>query len=191
MVAATIRTIFAQPSGKQVREQLDNVAGLLRGEFPAVAELLLNAKADLTAFADFPLPHWQKDLVHQPPRTAQPRGQATHRRRRDLPQQRRSAAARCLRPDRSPRRMARQRPPLPVRRLHAAAHPATADRSRACEDTAVQDPQEAHRRYGIVALTRREPREELHHPRGRGHTRCQGDSRTAGQSHDHGCRSRV
>ena len=60
MVAATIRTIFAQPNSPKVREQLDNVADLLAGEFPAVAELLLNAKADLTAFADFPLAHWQK-----------------------------------------------------------------------------------------------------------------------------------
>jgi putative transposase len=60
MVAATIRTIFAQPNGPKVREQLDNVAGLLRGEFPAVADLLLDAKADLTAFADFPMAHWQK-----------------------------------------------------------------------------------------------------------------------------------
>jgi putative transposase len=60
MVAATIRTIFAQPNGPKVREQLDNVADLLRGEFPAVAELLCDAKADLTAFADFPLAHWQK-----------------------------------------------------------------------------------------------------------------------------------
>jgi putative transposase len=60
MVAATIRTIFAQPGGKQVREQLDNVADLLRREFPAVSDLLLDAKADLTAFADFPLAHWQK-----------------------------------------------------------------------------------------------------------------------------------
>jgi putative transposase len=60
MVAATIRTIFAQPNGPKVREQLDNVADLLSGEFPAVAQLLLDAKADLTAFADFPLAHWQK-----------------------------------------------------------------------------------------------------------------------------------
>ena len=60
MVAATIRTIFAQPNGTKVREQLDNVADLLCGEFPAVAQLLLDAKADLTAFADFPLAHWQK-----------------------------------------------------------------------------------------------------------------------------------
>jgi len=60
MVAATIRTVFAQPTGPKVREQLDDVAGLLRGEFPAVADLLLDAKADLTAFADFPMAHWQK-----------------------------------------------------------------------------------------------------------------------------------
>jgi putative transposase len=60
MVAATIRTIFAQPTGPKVREQLDNVADLLSGEFPAVAQLLLAAKSDLTAFADFPLAHWQK-----------------------------------------------------------------------------------------------------------------------------------
>jgi putative transposase len=33
---------------------------MLAGEFPAVAELLLDAKADLTAFADFPQAHWQK-----------------------------------------------------------------------------------------------------------------------------------
>ena len=60
MVAATIRTVFAQPTGPKVREQLDTVAGLLHGEFPAVAELLADAKADLTAFADFPMAHWQK-----------------------------------------------------------------------------------------------------------------------------------
>ncbi|MDP3713417.1 MAG: IS256 family transposase [Mycobacteriales bacterium] len=60
MVAATIRTVFAQPNGPKVRAQVDNVAGLLRGEFPAVADLLCDAKTDLTAFADFPLAHWQK-----------------------------------------------------------------------------------------------------------------------------------
>jgi putative transposase len=60
MVAATIRTIFAQPGPTEVRAQVDNVAHMLQGEFPAVAQLLLDAKADLTAFADFPLPHWRK-----------------------------------------------------------------------------------------------------------------------------------
>jgi putative transposase len=60
MVAATIRTIFAQPGPAEVRAQVDNVARMLQGEFPAVAQLLLDAKPDLTAFADFPLPHWRK-----------------------------------------------------------------------------------------------------------------------------------
>jgi putative transposase len=60
MVAATIRTIFAQPGPKEVRAQVDLVASMLTGQFPAVAQLLLDAKADVTAFADFPLPHWRK-----------------------------------------------------------------------------------------------------------------------------------
>jgi len=72
MVAATIRTIFAQPGGPKVREQLDNVAGLLRAEFPAVADLLLDAMADLTALADFPLPHWQKIWSTNPLSVIQP-----------------------------------------------------------------------------------------------------------------------
>jgi putative transposase len=60
MVAATIRTIFAQPTPDTVREHVDKVADTLAGRFPAVAELLLAAKADLTAFADFPQAHWRK-----------------------------------------------------------------------------------------------------------------------------------
>jgi putative transposase len=60
MVAATIRTIFAQPGQKEVRAQVDKVADMLTEQFPAVAQLLLDAKADLTAFSDFPRAHWQK-----------------------------------------------------------------------------------------------------------------------------------
>jgi putative transposase len=60
MVAATIRTIFAQPTPDSVRDHVDDVADTLAGRFPAVAELLREAKADLTAFADFPHAHWRK-----------------------------------------------------------------------------------------------------------------------------------
>ncbi len=60
MVAATIRTIFAQPTADTVREHVDEVAKTLAGRFPAVAELLRDAKADLTAFSDFPQAHWRK-----------------------------------------------------------------------------------------------------------------------------------
>jgi putative transposase len=60
MVAATIRTIFAQPTGKAVRAHLDTVVDTLRPQFPAAADLLAEAKTDLTAFADFPHAHWVK-----------------------------------------------------------------------------------------------------------------------------------
>lgn len=60
MVAAAIRTIFAQPDATLVRAQVDTVAGMLADQFPAVAALLTEAKADLTAFADFPRAHWRK-----------------------------------------------------------------------------------------------------------------------------------
>jgi putative transposase len=60
MVAATIRTIFAQPSADLVRSQLDTVADMLGRQFPKVRQMLIEAKEDLTAFADFPDRHWKK-----------------------------------------------------------------------------------------------------------------------------------
>lgn len=60
MVAATIRTIFAQPTAEAVRAQLDTVADMLGRQFPKVKTMLLEAKVDLTAFADFPERHWKK-----------------------------------------------------------------------------------------------------------------------------------
>jgi transposase-like protein len=60
MVAATIRTVFAQPTAEAVRAQLDTVADMLGRQFPKVRDMLLDAKEDLTAFADFPHQHWKK-----------------------------------------------------------------------------------------------------------------------------------
>ncbi|MEU6995442.1 IS256 family transposase [Streptomyces sp. NPDC046465] len=60
MVAATIRTIFAQPNAELVGQQLDTVADMLARQFPKVSEMLLEAKEDLTAFAVFPVQHWKK-----------------------------------------------------------------------------------------------------------------------------------
>ncbi|MEV7192254.1 IS256 family transposase [Streptomyces sp. NPDC093510] len=60
MVAATIRTIFAQTTAEQVRSQLDVVADMLGRQFPRVKSMLLEAAADITAFADFPSAHWKK-----------------------------------------------------------------------------------------------------------------------------------
>ncbi len=66
MVTATIGTIFAQSTAELVRAQVDTVADLLAPRFPAVAAMLGDAKADLTAFADFPDAHWRKIWSNNP-----------------------------------------------------------------------------------------------------------------------------
>ena len=60
MVAAMIRTIFAQPDAKHVERQLKEVATTLQRQFPQVADMLLDAAEDITAFRHFPVSHWQK-----------------------------------------------------------------------------------------------------------------------------------
>lgn len=59
-VTAMIRTIFHQPDAKAVRSQLHAVAEQLESAFPKVADMLLDAEADLTAFATFPKSHWRR-----------------------------------------------------------------------------------------------------------------------------------
>ena len=60
MVAAAIRTIFAQPDAEHVRAQLDEVARMLEGQFPDVTLMLRDATEDLLAFCGFPIAHWRK-----------------------------------------------------------------------------------------------------------------------------------
>ena len=60
MVAAAIRTIFCQPTGPGVRAHVETVAQTLDQQFPAAAELLRDARDEITAFADFPEAHWRK-----------------------------------------------------------------------------------------------------------------------------------
>jgi putative transposase len=60
MVAAAVRTIFAQPDAEHVREQLDVIATMLGRQFPKVEQMLREAAVDITAFADFPVSHWKK-----------------------------------------------------------------------------------------------------------------------------------
>jgi hypothetical protein len=54
MVAAAVRTIFAQP------DQFDVIAGMLGRQFPKVETMLRDAADDLTAFAGFPAEHRKK-----------------------------------------------------------------------------------------------------------------------------------
>ncbi len=60
MVAAAIRTIFAQPDAAHVRAQLDRDRRMLAAQFPDVAAMLADAREDLLAFAAFPVAHWKK-----------------------------------------------------------------------------------------------------------------------------------
>ena len=60
MVAAAIRTIFAQPDATHVESQLAEVTRMLRGQFPEVATMLADAAPDLLAFCAFPQAHWRK-----------------------------------------------------------------------------------------------------------------------------------
>lgn len=60
MVAAAIRTIFAQPDAASVDAQFDRIVATLKPQFPEVADMLVDAREDLVAFSAFPLGHWRK-----------------------------------------------------------------------------------------------------------------------------------
>ncbi len=60
MVAAAIRTVFAQPDAEHVHAQLDVIAGMLGRPFPQVETMLREAQEDLLAFTAFPIGHWKK-----------------------------------------------------------------------------------------------------------------------------------
>ena len=60
MVAAMIRTVFAQPDAAHVERQLKEVAATMKRQFSVVHEMLLDAAEDVTAFRHFPSNHWQK-----------------------------------------------------------------------------------------------------------------------------------
>jgi transposase-like protein len=60
MVAALVRTIFAQADKDAVEAQLDEVASRLAQQFPDVAAMLLDTREDVCAFAAFPRAHWTK-----------------------------------------------------------------------------------------------------------------------------------
>ena len=60
MVAAAIRTVFAQPDADHVRGQLEVIAAMLGRQFPEVEIMLRDAREDLLAFTGFPPAHWKK-----------------------------------------------------------------------------------------------------------------------------------
>ena len=104
-MAAAFRSIFALNTAEQVWARCDEVADMLTDRFPKAAALMADAKQDVLAFAMFPESHWRKIWSNNPLERLNKKNQTTHKRRWNLPQQRRSDPPdwRCAR--RSTRRM--------------------------------------------------------------------------------------
>ena len=65
-VNALVSTIFAQTSQEAVAAQYKHVVDSLREAFPEIAQMLIDAEPDLTAFAAFPREHWTKIWSNNP-----------------------------------------------------------------------------------------------------------------------------
>jgi putative transposase len=60
MISAAVRGIFSAASGEEARERLAEVVERLQPIAPKVAQLVLDAEADLLGFYAFPREHWSK-----------------------------------------------------------------------------------------------------------------------------------
>jgi transposase-like protein len=60
MIAAGVRTIFAQPDRKAAGQQLRYVAKTISTRWPKASQLLLKAEDDVLAFMAFPKAHWTR-----------------------------------------------------------------------------------------------------------------------------------
>lgn len=60
MVAAAVRTIFAQPNREAAGDQLAEVVAAMRPRWPEAAELLRQAENDILAYMAFPSEHWTR-----------------------------------------------------------------------------------------------------------------------------------
>jgi transposase-like protein len=66
MVAATIRTVFAQPDPTSAREQWRRVADGVRPRYARLADLLDEAEPDVLAYLAFPHEHWRQIWSNNP-----------------------------------------------------------------------------------------------------------------------------
>jgi putative transposase len=66
LVATLVRTVFAQPDAASTCAQHARIVEQLQERFPAAAELLADAAAELLAFTAFPKEHWQQIWSNNP-----------------------------------------------------------------------------------------------------------------------------
>jgi putative transposase len=57
MVAATLRTIFAQPDLESARDAVERIARLFEKRYPKLVEVLREAETDILAYYSFPVEH--------------------------------------------------------------------------------------------------------------------------------------
>jgi putative transposase len=60
MVAAAVRTIFAQPNRQAAGQQLQEVVHALEGRWPGAVRTLREAEEDILAYMAFPQEHWTR-----------------------------------------------------------------------------------------------------------------------------------
>ena len=60
MVAAALRTIFAQPNREAASQQLQVVAQAMKPRWPRAAQMLTEAEDDILAYMAFPQEHWTR-----------------------------------------------------------------------------------------------------------------------------------
>jgi putative transposase len=60
IVAAALRTIFAQPDREAAGQQLLEVVQAMQARWPKAAELLAEAEEDVLAYMSFPAEHWTR-----------------------------------------------------------------------------------------------------------------------------------
>jgi putative transposase len=66
LVATLVRTVFAQPDAASTWTQHARIVDQLTERFPAAAELLAEAAAELLAFTAFPQEHWRQIWSNNP-----------------------------------------------------------------------------------------------------------------------------
>jgi len=66
LVATLVRSIFAQPDATAVWTQHERIVTELAARYPAAAELLADAAANLLAFTAFPVEHWRQIWSNNP-----------------------------------------------------------------------------------------------------------------------------
>lgn len=60
MVAAAVRTIFAQPNRQAAGQQLQEVVQALQARWKEAAKVLIEAEEDVLAYMAFPREHWTR-----------------------------------------------------------------------------------------------------------------------------------